>query len=46
MSVTRVGDAPPRIREQAREAMVLMAFSAGVSLVVTLLFLLASGLGN
>jgi len=46
MSVTRVGDAPPRIREQAREVLTLMAFSAGVSLAVTILFLLAFELGR
>jgi hypothetical protein len=40
------GDVPPRVRDQAREALVLMAFSAGVSVVATLLFLLAFGPGH
>jgi hypothetical protein len=38
--------AVPRVREQARDALVLMTFSAGVSVGVALLFLLASGLGR
>jgi hypothetical protein len=46
MSVTRVGGAPPRIREQARDVLTLMAFSAGVSVAVTLLLLIAFGLGR
>ncbi|GAA3812484.1 hypothetical protein [Nocardioides panacisoli] len=38
--------ATPRVREQARDVLVLMAFSAGVSLSVALLLLLVSGLGR
>lgn len=36
----------PRVRDRAREAAVLMAFSGGVSIGVTLLLLLAYGLGR
>ncbi|WP_183094095.1 hypothetical protein [Nocardioides stalactiti] len=35
----------PRVRELAREAVTLMAFSAAVSVSVALLLLLAYGLG-
>jgi hypothetical protein len=36
----------PRVRELAREAVTLMAFSAGVSIAVALVLLLAYGLGH
>ncbi len=38
--------AVPRVRDRAREAITLMAFSGGVSVGVTLLLLLAYGLGR
>jgi len=36
----------PRVRDLAREAVALMAFSAGVSVAVALVLLLANGLGS
>jgi hypothetical protein len=36
----------PRVRELAREAVVLMAFSAGISVAVALLLLIADGVGR
>jgi hypothetical protein len=36
----------PRVRERAREAIVLMAFSAAVSVGLTLLLVLSSGVGR
>jgi len=38
--------AQPRVREQARAALVVMAFSAGVSVAMTLAVLVATGLGR
>ena len=56
MSVTRVSrpetSGPlqarpqPRVREQAREVLALMAFSAAVSVGFSLLLLLSSGVGR
>lgn len=49
MSVTGAPEqsgAVPRVRERAREAIVLMAFSAGVSVAVALLFLVVADLGR
>lgn len=51
MSVMRVSEAatppaPPRVREQARAAFVVMAFSAGVSIATTAAVLVATGLGR
>ncbi|HWJ83324.1 MAG TPA: hypothetical protein VNS55_13890 [Nocardioides sp.] len=49
MSLTDAPDhsgAVPRVREQARDVLVLMTFSAGVSVGTALLLLLASGLGR
>ncbi|NYJ01884.1 hypothetical protein HNR19_002582 [Nocardioides thalensis] len=54
MSVMRVSEAatspappaPPRVREQARAAFVVMAFSAGVSIATTAALLVATGLGR
>lgn len=54
MSVMRVSEAaapsapsvPPRVREQARAALVVMAFSAGVSIATTAALLVATGLGR
>ena len=40
------GGAQPRVRNQAREAVALMAFSAGVSLLVFLVVLLGFWLGR
>jgi hypothetical protein len=40
------GGAQPRVRDQAREAVVLMAFSAGASLSVFLVVLLGFWLGR
>lgn len=43
----RAGDAPaPRVRHQAREAVVLMAFSAGTSITLAVAFLLLTRLGS
>ncbi|WP_181407731.1 hypothetical protein [Nocardioides sambongensis] len=39
-------DREPRVRDRAREAVVLMVFSAGVSVALTLVVLLGSGLGR
>ena len=36
----------PRVRDLAREAVLLMAFSAGVSVAVALLILITYGLGR
>ncbi len=36
----------PRVRDLAREAVALMAFSAGVSVAVALLILITYGLGH
>jgi hypothetical protein len=36
----------PRVREQARDVLVLMSFSAAVSIGCSLLLLLSSGLGR
>lgn len=36
----------PRVRDLAREAVTLMAFSAGVSIAVALVVVLAYGLGS
>ncbi|WP_281369701.1 hypothetical protein [Nocardioides pelophilus] len=36
----------PRVRDLAREAVALMAFSAGVSIAVALVVVLAYGLGS
>ncbi len=41
-----VDSSEPRVRELAREAVTLMAFSAGVSLAVFLVVLLAFWLGR
>lgn len=54
MSVMRVSGAgaqgappaPPRVREQARAALVVMAFSACVSVAMTLAVLVVTGLGH
>ncbi len=43
---TVVEDREPRVRELARDAVTLMAFSAGVSLSVFLVVLLGSWLGR
>ena len=43
---TVVEDREPRVRELARDAVTLMAFSAGVSLAVFLVVLLGSWLGR
>ncbi|MDZ5620654.1 hypothetical protein SFC88_07455 [Nocardioides sp. HM23] len=43
-TATEVGE--PRVRELAREAVTLMAFSAGVSLTVFLIVLLGFWLGH
>ena len=45
-SATPVPPAPPRVREQARAALVVMVFSAGLSVATTLIVLLVTGLGH
>ncbi|CAB4689975.1 MAG: hypothetical protein F2667_01825 [Actinobacteria bacterium] len=50
MSIATVSDAdaaaPRRVRHQAREAVALMAFSAGLSAAAAVAFLLLSSLGH
>lgn len=45
-SITDTPTASPRVRHQARDAVVLMGFSAGVSLSLSLLMMLALSLGQ
>lgn len=46
-AVTRsVASRPPRVREQARDAMALMVFSAGASVGLTLTFFALAQLGR
>ncbi|WP_170981470.1 hypothetical protein [Nocardioides dongxiaopingii] len=45
MSVTPAS-APPRVRQQARDAAVLMAFSLAMSLACAVALLLLAGLGR
>ncbi|WP_188111128.1 hypothetical protein [Nocardioides antri] len=42
----RTGSREPRVRELAREALALMAFSAGVSIAMALALLIAYGIGH
>ncbi len=46
MSVTGVPQAPPRVRQQAREALAVMAFSAVMSVGTSLLLLALMHLGR
>jgi hypothetical protein len=45
-SITDTGRRQPRVRHQARDALVLMAFSAGVSVTLSLLMMAALSLGR
>ena len=42
----RAPSGPPRVREQARDAMLLMSFSAGTSMVLAVGLLLLTRLGR
>jgi len=46
MSTTQVAAPARRVRHQARDAVVLMAFSGATSLLFALLLLLLAGLGR
>ena len=46
MSVSGTPRSTPRVREQARDVVALMAFSAGVSLGMTAVLLLLMSLGR
>ena len=46
MSVSGTPHSTPRVREQARDVIAVMAFSAGVSLAMTVVILLLMSLGR